>query len=143
MSIVGGKVQIRQLKAKDFHALAGIMARIPAEKLTEIGGLTDGKAIDESKVGSSLAGTMLDIFFVSAAKETEAWFADLAGVTVAEYAELPLSAPMDVIEGIFNQEGFIPFLARSVKLAMVMLLSMKQRSGTTASPPATDGQTKI
>lgn len=118
---------IRELKAKDVKTLAHILGKLKSTSIGDLTSALNGKG-DSMSVG-------LSIFHVVAADLTDdiyAWLADLIGMSVEEFDEMPVSTPVDIIKELVNRGEFRDFFDSAIQQGEGLSDSMTPSSPDTA-----------
>lgn len=112
-------MQVREFKAKDVKRLTKLLTSVKLPAPNE-----DASAYGLAILQDALKGAADDLW---------AWLADMAGMEVSAFDELPASAVLDVVEAIAKQEGARDFFGRLGRMI----------GGITAKPSGngTGGQT--
>ena len=77
-------------------------------------GAAAGAAHSRDARNMAIVGSALAIFALlgQAESDIKPWLADMCGLKVREFDELPLAQTLDVVEGIVRQEDWPAFLGR-------------------------------
>lgn len=105
-------MEVRQLRAKDVKALAKMLGKLKS------GGISDILVALEKK--ESPAATGLALFRVIAADLTDdiyAWLADLIGVSVEDFDEMPVETPAAIIKELAKRGEFKDFFGSALQQA--------------------------
>jgi hypothetical protein len=117
--------EVRELRAKDLKTVAKMLGKLKTSSVADIFASLDK---------SNPMQTGIALFRIVAADLTDdiyAWLADLAGKTPAEFDEMPVTAPIEIIKELIGRGDFKDFLAAAGR----------SPDTTTSSSPVTDGQT--
>ena len=107
-------MEIRALNAGDLHRVGGMLAKISPKLVAIDMTKRDGEEQAEhaTRVGKQLVPMLLQECY----QDAWAWLADLSGMTVEEFNNQPIDAPMQVIEALANQEDLRGFFSRAAAL---------------------------
>jgi len=99
-------MEVRKLTAKDVFTVASILGKC-GQEATKIMGSLDSK--NESAIGL----TFISIALQYAEKDIKEWLCSLVGKTSDEFDNLPLDAPLEIVEKLFEQEDIPRFFERA------------------------------
>ena len=107
-------MEIRALNAGDLHRVGGMLAKISPKLVAIDMTKRDGEEQAEhaTRVGKQLVPMLLQECY----QDAWSWLADLSGMTVEEFNNQPIDAPMQVIEALANQEDLRGFFSRAAAL---------------------------
>lgn len=115
-------MRIRELKNKDIFTVINMLKKAVKVIGPELANIISSSsepikdAVKEERIGLQLLNLILDVLFDNVQDDLKAWFADLLGVTVDEYMELPLSTTEDVIEYLIESQESTSFFTRAWQL---------------------------
>ena len=129
-----GEIKIRPLKVDDVFPMVEILGKVIAN-IRETAGDATGEALSVNVGKTLLTG------IANAREEIKGWLADLCGMTVDEFDNMPPVFLIDVLDQLISCQEFKDFFGKALKYTT--LLPKHQASGKTSmqSPPATDGET--
>lgn len=107
------EIKIRQLQVQDIFTVARMLGKITKGARVELASALAGKKANPTEMGMVIFQSVV----TEAEEDLKAWLASMAGVEVAEFGKMPATALLDVIEGLFEQEGIKDFFARASSLA--------------------------
>ena len=110
-------VTIRQLKAKDVKVLASMLGKIDVRGVAKLQGLVQAQKGEVTKEAMFEVGFALVQSVASVTDEIWAWMADLAGVSVEEFNEMPFDTPKEVIMQLIKGGQFASFFGFAIKSA--------------------------
>lgn len=103
-------IKVRPLVVDDLFAVAKIIAKATGEGMKALASMQDAS---EREVGMAI----VTVGVAHAEKETKAWLADLIGKTPEELGKMPMTAALDIVEQLAEQEDLRAFFTRASALA--------------------------
>ena len=105
--------EIRELNVKDIFAVARMLGKITKGARLQLASALIGKKTNPTELGMVLFQSLV----TDTEEDLKAWLASLAGKESAEFEIMPATVVLDVVEGLFQQEGIKDFFARASSLA--------------------------
>jgi hypothetical protein len=102
----GGKVDVRELKARDVKNLAKMLGKLKPQSVANLVSVLDNRNGNPMEIG-------LSIFHLIAADLTDdiyAWLADMIGVKTKDMDDMPASTPINIIKELASRGEFKDFL---------------------------------
>ena len=111
---------MRNLKTSDLFSLSRILKKMNIkEDIKKFAKDVTGKTPEEKKKAEQDMEIELAMLFVenigAAEKEIYKFFADLTGKTAADIENMDLNDFMNLVQELFNQDGFASFLSTASK----------------------------
>lgn len=106
-------MEIRPLQVEDVFAVARMLGKVTKGARLQLASALTGKKTNPTELGMVLFQSLV----TDAEEDLKAWLASLAGKELTEFKTMPATAVLDVIEGLFAQEGIRDFLSRASQLA--------------------------
>lgn len=104
-------ISVRRLTARDLFRVVSIMSRCIQDGRNLLGGL--GPELTPEGFAYACVVALLR----GAETEIRPWLADLAGMEVAQFDQLPFEAPLVVIDALAAQEDLPGFFASASRIA--------------------------
>ncbi len=102
-------MEVRRLTAEDLFTVATILGKCGQDATRIISSLTE-------KSDSAVGMAIISVALAHAENEIKDWLASLVDKTPEEFAKLPFSAPLEIVEKLFEQEDIPSFFGRAKKL---------------------------
>lgn len=112
-------VKIRQLKAKDVKVLASMLGKIDVRGVTKLQDLIQAQKGEVTQTAMFEVGFALVQSIAGVTDDIWMWMADLAGVSIEEFNELPFEAPKEVIMQLIQGGQFQDFFGFAIKSAKI------------------------
>ena len=106
-------MNIRELQVEDVFAVARMLGKVTKGARMQLASALTGKRTNPTELGMVLFQSLV----TDAEEDLKAWLASLADKELAEFKTMPATAVIDIIEGLFQQEGIKDFFARASSLA--------------------------
>lgn len=120
-------LKIRSLTRKDRTVFTGMLLKFVKEigndnllkiMSASMGAATDKGAAAESKTDYAVIGIeILQKMIVAIESDVSVWFASLAGKTIDEYDELPLTTEIEIMEQLVDAPEIKDFFAAALRLS--------------------------
>lgn len=106
-------IKVRELNVEDIFSVARMLGKITKGARLQLASALTGKKTNPTELGMVLFQSLV----TDAEEDLKAWLASLAGKELAEFKTMPATAALDVVEGLFTQEGIKDFFSRASSLA--------------------------
>ena len=110
-------IQVRLKQYTINYATGGLLFTTAPKDAQVISASYVAKKANPAELGMVLFQSLV----TDAEEDLKAWLASLAGKELAEFRTMPATAVLDVIEGLFEQEGIKDFFAKASLLANNLL----------------------
>ena len=107
------EVKIRELNVEDVFAVARMLGKITKGARLQLASALTGKKTNPTEMGMVLFQSLV----TDAEEDLKAWLASLAGKELEEFKAMPATVVLDVVEGLFQQEGIRDFFGKASLLA--------------------------
>ena len=106
-------MEIRALNVADIFTVARMLGKVTKGARLQLATALTGKKQNPTEMGMVLFQSLV----TDAEEDLKAWLANLADKEPADFILMPATTVLDVVEGLFQQEGIRDFFARASLLA--------------------------
>lgn len=109
-------IEVRQLIVDDVFAVARMLSKVTKGARAELALALSDKQKGKKAQPAELGMALFQSLFVEAEEDLKAWLASLVGKPKEEFAIMPATTLIDIIDALMAQEGIMDFFERVSQL---------------------------
>ena len=106
-------IEVRPLEVQDVFAVAHLLGKVTKGARMQLASVLTGKKTNPTEVGM----VVFQSIFTEAEQDLKAWMASLIGKEVEEFAKMPATAVLEVIEKLMEAPDIRDFFVKASELA--------------------------
>ena len=117
-------IEVRQLIVDDVFAVARMLSKITRGARAELAQALSDKNKGKETKPAELGMALFQSLFTESEEDLKAWLASLVGKTKEEFAAMPATTLIDIVDALMQQEGITDFFERVSQLVTKMESSL-------------------